>query len=822
MAVPSTPRKRSGRGRRPLLVALAYGLTVAAAAALIGGVVTYSTRTVLFDDVKEYLGASATTGASLIASEQHERIAQPQLDGTAEYEAAVRPLRAMLAANVSLQRVYSGIIAENELIYVLDARAASVGTARASVGQRAPLPPIVRAMIAADSTVVEDSASTHNGVLGVQAAAPLRNAQGKTVGAVVVTLGLNRYNGWIANLDRIVMIGGAFGLVLALLSGFAAYKVERSRLDAERELKASKAAAEANARAKGEFLANMSHEIRTPLHGVLGMSEAMLASAHTEADRRSLEVINKSASSLLGILNDILDYSKLEAGRVELLNAPFDPRALVDDVTDLFAVKAEEKGLEIAVRETIRAERWPVGDSARLKQVLLNLVGNAVKFTEHGHVQIDLETVMIGRKTIALRLAVKDTGIGIAADAQTRLFEQFQQGEASTSRRFGGTGLGLAISRQLVVLMGGTLAVQSTEGVGTEFTVDLQLPVATTTREAPLTQGMIPGSRVLVACGLALTRQSIAEILARHGLVAETVVDHQAMVNRLRGSSSYAFVIADAPSIGDGSQPLFGGLREAPPLILLTSLHHPLSNSTLSSTGAAAQLRRPVREDHLIAALEDLVAGRLRPGAVGARVNNPLPPQVSDATLVAAARAAGAPVMPTPLPLPTRDAAPAAAPTTAVPRPTIAPIPLEALRPDAMHEGKPRVLVVDDVELNLMVARAMIGSLGAHVVSANGGAQALTQLQRERYALVLMDCHMPEIDGYEVTRRVRGTSGVNQSTPIVALSASAFAEDRQRALESGMNDFAPKPIELTGLRSVLGRWIPGFTPAPPKAGSASS
>jgi signal transduction histidine kinase/CheY-like chemotaxis protein len=818
------------------MVALAYGLTVAAAAALIGGVVTFSTRKVLFDDVREYLAASATTGSSLIEGETHERLAQSPQPGTQEYELAVRPLRALLAANVSLQRVYSGVISGSDLVYVLDARAGSAGSQapRATVGQRAPLPPIVRAMIAADSTVVEDSASARNGVLGVQAAAPLRARDGKLIGAVVVTLGLNRYNGWITNLDRVVLIGGAFGLVLALLSGFAAYKVERSRLDAERELKSSKATAEANARAKGEFLANMSHEIRTPLHGVLGMSEAMLASAHTEADRRSLEVINKSASSLLGILNDILDYSKLEAGRVELLNAPFDPRALVDDVTDLFAVKAEEKGLEIAVRETIRAERWPVGDSARLKQVLLNLVGNAVKFTEHGHVQIDLETVMIGRKTIALRLAVKDTGIGIAEETQGRLFEQFQQGEASTSRRFGGTGLGLAISRQLVVLMGGTLAVQSTEGLGTEFTVDLQLPVATTMREAPLTQGMIPGSRVLVACGLALTRQSIAEILARHGLVAETVVDHQAMVNRLRGSSQYAFVIADAPSIGDGSQPVLGGLREAPPLILLTSLHHPLSNSTLSSAGAAAQLRRPVREDHVMAALEDLVAGRLKTG--GGVGRSPAPPStpISDATLVAAARAAGAPVIP-PAPVTAPVTPPVTPPVTAPPSPNgapttaapvrsapITPTPIDALRPDAMQDGKPRVLVVDDVELNLMVARAMIGSLGAHVVSANGGTQALELLGRDRYALVLMDCHMPEIDGYEVTRRVRAAGGVNGNTPIVALSASAFAEDRQRALESGMNDFAPKPIELNGLRSVLGRWIPGFQPSGPKAASSAT
>jgi CheY-like chemotaxis protein len=435
---------------------------------------------------------------------------------------------------------------------------------------------------------------------------------------------------------------------------------------------------------------------------------------------------------------------------------------------------------------------------------------------------------------------VQDNGIGMSAETQGRLFESFVQGERTTTRRFGGTGLGLAISRQLVILMGGTLAVQSVEGVGTEFTVDLQLPVANTVRDAALAPGMIPGSRVLVACGLALTRQSIAEILARHGLVAETVADHSAMVSRLRGGSGYAFVIADAPSVGDGSQPVLGGMRNPPPLVLLTSLHQPLNNSTLSATGAAAQLRRPVREDHLVSLLDDLVAGRLQLGGAVARATERTSPHISDATLVAAARASGSPVMPSPTtPAATASAAsaataastpattaPAAGATTNAPpapnRPASTLPPGATLRADAVHEGKPRVLVVDDVELNLMVARAMIGSLGAHVVSANGGMQAIQLLEKDRYALVLMDCHMPEIDGYEATRRVRAAVGPNQTTPIVALSASAFAEDRQRALESGMNDFAPKPIELNGLRSVLGRWIPGFQPAGPKAESAKA
>jgi CheY-like chemotaxis protein len=480
----------------------------------------------------------------------------------------------------------------------------------------------------------------------------------------------------------------------------------------------------------------------------------MLGSVHTEADRRSLEVINKSASSLLVILNDILDYSKLEAGRVELVNAPFDPRALVDDVVDLFAVKASEQGLEIAVCETLRAEHWPLGDASRLKQVLLNLVGNGVKFTAKGSVRVNLESIMIGRNTIALRVAVRDTGIGITPETQQRLFEQFEQGEASTSRRFGGTGLGLAISRQLVFLMGGTLTVRSAPGEGSEFCVDLQLPISTVARESSLAPKLPVGSRALVCCALPLTRQAVVEMLTRAGVTAEPAATETAALERLHSGARFACIFADAPRQNDPMPSPFA--NGSVPLILITSLHEPLNNSALSSLGAAGQLRRPVREDHLEAILSELAMGRL-----GATVT-PAPTNVVTTTTYTAS-------------------------------------------------GKPaRVLVVDDVELNLMVARAMLGSLGAMVISAGGGAIALTELARERFDLVLMDCHMPEIDGYEVTRRVRRSNGPNARTPIVALSASAFEEDRQRALDAGMNDFAPKPIELNGLRTVLQDWIPGF------------
>jgi signal transduction histidine kinase/CheY-like chemotaxis protein len=776
MAAHSATPPRRTRRRRPMIVGLGNGLVVAAITALIGGTALYGIRRVLFEDVREYLRATVETAALLIDGDQHLTFTRPEQESTAAYLTAARQLQAFVTGNSSIPFAYTGIVTDDSIRFVIEARSrrktAVTGVAENSMrGQVTWAPPPMRAMWNDGKTVVDESQSTSPWGPSLKATAIIHTHDGKPAGFVGVTLSLDRYRGWVTRLDNVVFFGIATGLLLSIISGFAAYRLERSRLVAEGEMLGAKAAAEASSRAKGEFLANMSHEIRTPLHGVLGMSEAMLASAHTEADRRSLEVINKSAASLLGILNDILDYSKLEAGRVELVNAPFDPRALIDDVTDLFAVKADVKGLEIVVREAIRSDRLPVGDSARMKQVVLNLVGNAVKFTESGHVIVDLETVMIGRNTVALRIRVTDTGIGIAPELQSRLFEQFEQGEANAARRFGGTGLGLAISRQLTILMGGSLTVDSTLGVGTSFTVDVQLPVSTDAREIVTLDRLPPGSRALICSEYPLTRDAIVEMLGRFGIASDACTTGAAMLERVKSGTAFAFVLAEPPDELFRSEPMFAGIPKAPPLVLLTSLHQPLNNSQLSDLGAIGQLRRPVREDHMGALLAELAVIRR-----GVKLT------------------------------PTVAAEPVPVSATVLPA-----------KPESAAAGLPRVLVVDDVDLNLMVARAMLGSLGTSVVSANGGGAALKLIDGEKFALILMDCHMPEIDGYEVTRRARTGQSPNRDTPIVALSASAFAEDRQRALDSGMNDFAPKPIELNGLGLVLEKWIPGFVAAKLKA-----
>jgi len=737
----------------------------------LGALSLFSMRRVMQRDAEE-IGIAAT--AAVAASTSPDAFASQvgsAADSALRQERIRRALAAMVNALPGAITFEVASVTGDSMTILADSASPSDddhGAPVSRVGTTVPLGNVVLEAWSDGRPAVSLTQSSFSWATGFRAIAPVRRADGTVVGAVSMTAEAAHYVRWDAELQQTVFAGIAVVLALAALAGIGVYRMELGRRDSDAQLVAARDAAEATARSRGEFLANMSHEIRTPLHGVLGMTEALLAMPHTEADRRSLSVINRSASSLLGILNDILDFSKLEAGRVDLVNAPFDPRALVDDVTDLFAVRAEEKGIDLAARETARTDHWPVGDAARIRQVLLNLTGNAVKFTESGFVEVELSTVAIGRKTAVLRIAVRDTGIGIAQDVQERVFEQFSQAETSTARRYGGTGLGLTISRQLVVLMGGTISVSSLPGKGSEFVISLQLPSVPAAVDAPVIPSLPPGHRVVVCTPLRATMTALTELCARERLVVEACATIEQAERILSRQEHVAVTFCDGFENAPRPHPLS---RFRAPLVFLTTVHHPLNNSTLSDLGAVSQLRRPVRQDHFSALIADLAAGRLD-----------APPVV--------------PVRPKP------DAE-APAPSVQVDRKPIAAAAEAAAGP---HASTPTVLVVDDVELNLMVARAMLASMGVEIRTAAGGEEALDILSRDKLDLVLMDCHMPGVDGYDATRTIRGGDGPNRDTPIVALSASAFAEDKERAIASGMNDFATKPIELDALRKVLVRW----------------
>ena len=553
--------------------------------------------------------------------------------------------------------------------------------------------------------------------------------------------------------------------------------------------------------AKGEFLATMSHEIRTPLNGIVPMLE-MLSRAPLAPDQREmLSTATASSHQLLRIVDDILDYSKLEANKLDLEITGFNLRELLDGVLQLMHRPAENKGLRLSL-QLDPAVRLPVrGDPVRLRQVLTNLVGNAIKFTDRGSVTLVVRRLGETAAQHLLRFEVRDTGIGIEEDARHRLFHSFSQADASTTRLYGGTGLGLAICRRIVDLMGGRIDVVSEVGRGSTFWFEAPLmKVIGDLRQRD--NGALDHGRVLIVSPDARLRQRLTLLATNWGMQPVAVETTQEAMDRLRlvgeqGQQDYLAVLADIGGIRSTALALHRAIarRPSPDALRLVWLYgdeavpaelQPRSTQ-LSRQSPDADLRAALtgaapEQDatDLLPTMEEIFPEPVRGPAPAA--------PVIDASASPQA--------------PTSVATPALVePAAAVPEPAI----VSAMRTE------PRLLLVEDNPVNLLVAQKLLAALGFNCDTAANGDLALKRMQADAFDLVLMDCQMPVLDGYAATRRWRELEAERADSarlPIVAMTANAMAGDRQRCLDAGMDDYLAKPVSREQLEGCLHRWLP--------------
>jgi signal transduction histidine kinase/ActR/RegA family two-component response regulator len=705
------------RINRPLSHGLAAGAAIWIIASLGLFYLWHAAREAQLDAVQSELKQLARTAATLVDGDLHRTIRSQAQAGSSEHLALLEPLVKFHKAASDIIYVYTAVIDRGRIYYVLgtDYLYRVQGDNEAPELIMAPhdtFDPTLRRALERQEIAVNDQPVQEAVRSYMSAYAPFFDRGGRFVGVVGVDMWVRDFDARVRAIRRAGI--GAFAAVtlLSVLAGLVVIRLSRAALRARLRDRAAQARlaaakrqaeiraqdAQAAARSKGELLAVMSHEMRTPMSGVLGFANLLLDTPLSREQREFAQIVQRSGDALLTVINDVLDYSKIEAGRMTVERIDMALHDVCEEVRAILQSAALERGVAIVVRFDPRLPKFIKGDPVRIRQVLLNLAGNAVKFTEGGSVAIGAEALDPGR----VKISVTDTGIGIPTEQMATLFQQYAQGDTARSRRYGGTGLGLAISKTLVELMGGEIGAQSTVGAGSTFWFVLPLNAGVEAAASVAPPARVPGPTALCEAPPATAPPATAPP-------------------------------ATAPP------------ATAPPTIpVLTERAAPASSEAASS--------RPVSSE----------------------------------------------------PEHTREAAASRANVSGVP--TLA-------RPAS---AAARLLLVEDNFVNQRVALYMLAKLGYDVDLANDGREALHRLGKERYDLVLMDCQMPEMDGFEATRLIRDPASavLDHDVPIVAMTANAFPEDRARSLECGMSDFLSKPVDRAALSAMIVKWLrPAKEPA---------